>query len=102
MVISMEFPLFARYRSPIEAFGRVVTIDHQVPILMSGELTETVVVNPGDFIFGDIDGVIVIPKDLTIPVLVEAERIAGIEDAARVDFKRGDDPLEVYRRHKRL
>ena len=102
MVISVEFPLFARYRSPIEAFGRVVTVDHQVPIRMSGELTETVIVNPGDFIFGDLDGVLVVPKDLIIPVLVEAERIGGIENAARVEFKRGDDPLEVYKKHRRL
>lgn len=102
MLISMGFPVFARYRSPVEAFGRVMTIEHQVPILMSGELSETVVVHPGDFIFGDIDGAIVIPKDLTVPVLLEAERIAGIEDAARVDFKRGDDPVEVFKRHKRL
>jgi 4-hydroxy-4-methyl-2-oxoglutarate aldolase len=102
MVIAMGYPLFARYRSPVEAFGRVITIDHQVPIRMSGELTETVIVSPGDFIFGDLDGVLVIPKDLTVPVLLEAERIAGIEDAARADFQRGDDPLEVYKRHKRF
>jgi 4-hydroxy-4-methyl-2-oxoglutarate aldolase len=102
MVISMGFPLFAKYRSPVEAFGRVITLEHQVPILMSGELTETVVVNPGDFIFGDLDGIIVVPKHLTLPVLVEAERVMGIEDAARVDFKRGDDPVEVFNKHKRL
>ncbi len=102
MLISMGFPVFARYHSPVEAFGRVITLAHQVPILMSGELSETVVVNPGDFIFGDIDGVLVVPKDLIVPVLLEAERIAGIEDAARVDFKRGDDPVEVFKRHRRL
>jgi regulator of RNase E activity RraA len=102
MLISMGFPVFARYRSPVEAFGRVMTLAHQVSILMSGELSETVTVNPGDFIFGDIDGVIVVPKDLTLPVLLEAERIAGIEDAARVDFKRGDDPVEVFKKHRRL
>jgi len=102
MLISMGFPVFARYRSPVEAFGRVMTLAHQVPILMSGEICETVVVNPGDFIFGDIDGVLVVPKVLIIPVLLEAERIAGIEDAARVDFKRGDDPVEVFKRHRRL
>lgn len=102
MLISMGFPVFARYRSPIEAFGRVITLAHQVPILLSGELSETVVVNPGDFIFGDIDGVLVIPKALTISVLLEAERIAGIEDEARVDFKKGDDPVEVFKRHRRL
>ena len=102
MLISMGFPVFARYRSPVEAFGRVMTLAHQVPILMSGELSETVAVNPGDFIFGDIDGVIVVPKDLTLTVLHEAERIAGIEDAARVDFKKGEDPVEVFKRHRRL
>ncbi len=102
MLISMGFPVFARYRSPVEAFGRVMTIAHQVPILMSGELSETVVVNPGDFIFGDIDGVIVVPKALTLSVLQEAERIAGIEDAARLDFKKGEDPVEVFKRHRRL
>jgi len=37
-----------------------------------------------------------------MPVLLEAERIARIEDAARVDFRRGDDPPEVYKRHKRF
>jgi regulator of RNase E activity RraA len=102
MLISMGFPVFARYRSPVEAFGRVMTLAHQVPILMSGELSETVVVNPGDFIFGDIDGVIIVPKDLTVAVLQEAERIAGIEDAARVDFRKGEDPVEVFKRHRRL
>jgi 4-hydroxy-4-methyl-2-oxoglutarate aldolase len=102
MLISMGFPVFARYRSPVEAFGRVMTVIHQVPILMSGETVETVVVNPGDFIFGDLDGALVVPKDLTVSVLLEAERIAGIEDAARVDFKKGEDPVEVFKRHKRL
>jgi regulator of RNase E activity RraA len=102
MVISMGFPLFARYRSPVEAFGRVITLDHQVPILMSGELTETVVVNPGDFIFGDIDGVIVIPKHLILPVLQEAERVEGVEDSARAEFKAGGDPVEVFNKYRRL
>lgn len=102
VLIAMGFPVFARYRCPIEAYGRVITIAHQVPILMSGELTETVVVNPGDFIFGDLDGVIVIPKALTVKVLLEAERIAGIENVARQDFKRGEDPIEVFNRYRRL
>jgi regulator of RNase E activity RraA len=102
MLIAMGFPVFARYRSPVEAFGRVATIAHQVPILITGELSETVVVSPGDFIFGDIDGVLVVPKDLALRVLLECERLIGIEDAARADFGRGEDPVEVFKRHKRL
>ncbi len=101
-LISMGFPVFAKYRTPIEAFGRWAMLDYQVPVLLAGELTDTVQVNPGDFIFGDYDGVIVVPKDLTTQVLVECERVMGVEDNARVEFERGDDPVAVFERHKRL
>ena len=101
-LISMAFPVFARYRTPIEAFGRWAVLDYQVPILLSGELTDTVTVNPGDFIFGDYDGVLIIPKQLTFQVLAECERVIGIEVLAREEFARGDDPVEVFERHKRL
>jgi 4-hydroxy-4-methyl-2-oxoglutarate aldolase len=101
-LIRMGFPVFARYRCPVEAFGRYMTINCQVPVRVAGELTETVVVNPGDFIFGEEDGVLVIPKDLTTEVLLECERIVGLENKAREEFARGDDPVEVFQRYKRL
>jgi 4-hydroxy-4-methyl-2-oxoglutarate aldolase len=101
-LIKMGFPVFARYRTPVEAFGRWAVLEYQVPVLLSGELVESVQVNPGDFIFGDYDGVLVIPKDLTRQVLLECERLMGVEDEARVEFARGDDPVAVFERHKRL
>jgi regulator of RNase E activity RraA len=101
-LIAMSFPVFARYRSPVEAFGRYTLLKTQVPVSIAGELTETIVVNPGDFIFGEEDGVIVIPKELTIRVLDECERIKGLENQARCDFARGDDPVEVFQRYKRF
>ena len=101
-LISMGFPVFARYRNPVEAFGRYMMVACQVPILLSGETTETVRVDPGDFIFGEADGVLVIPKDLTLQVLSECEKLSGVENKARVEFARGDDPVEVFQRYKRL
>jgi 4-hydroxy-4-methyl-2-oxoglutarate aldolase len=101
-LIRMNFPVFARYRCPVEAFGRYTLVKSQVPVRISGETVETVEVTPGDFIFGEEDGVIVIPKDLILPVLEECERIQGLEDQARVDFARGDDPVEVFQRYKRF
>lgn len=101
-LIAMGFPVFARYRSPVEAFGRYTLINSQVPVRISGELSETVTVNPGDFIFGEEDGVIVIPQELTLKVLEECERIKGLEDEARHDFARGDDPVEVFQRYQRF
>jgi 4-hydroxy-4-methyl-2-oxoglutarate aldolase len=101
-LIAMKFPVFARFRNPVESFGRYMMLSCQVPILLSGETMETVRVDPGDFIFGEADGALVIPKHLTLKVLAECERIIGIEDKARVEFARGDDPVEVFQRHQRL
>lgn len=101
-LLAMDFPVFSRARNPVEAFGRWALLDYQVPVLISGELTVAVQVNPGDFIFGDYDGVIVIPRELTLAVLEECERVKGIEDLARVEFARGEDPVAVFERHKRL
>lgn len=101
-LIARGFPVFARYRCPVEAFGRYTILKFQIPINLSGETVETVVVNPGDFIFGDDDGALVIPKNLTLKVLEECERIKADEDKARVDFARGDDPLQVFERYNRL
>jgi regulator of RNase E activity RraA len=100
-LIEAGFPVFSRYRCPVEAFGRWAIAEYQVPILLSGLLVETVMVRPGDFIFGDYDGVLVIPKEITGEVLVECERVMDLEDKARVEFARGDDPVAVFQRHKR-
>ena len=35
-------------------------------------------------------------------LLEECERVMGIEDVARGEFARGDDPVAVFERHKRL
>jgi len=100
-LIKMGYPVFCRYRNPVEAFGRWMMLDYQVPVRIHGELMESLQVNPGDFIFGDLDGVLVIPKDLTLTVLEECERVMGIEDVARGEFARGDDPVAAFERHKR-
>ena len=55
-LIKMGFPVFSRYRNPVEAFGRWMMLDYNVPVLVHGELSQTVQVNPGDFVFGDLDG----------------------------------------------
>lgn len=101
-LVAMGFPVFSRYRNPVEAFGRWAMLDYQVPILISGELTSAVTVHPGDFIFGDYDGALVIPAALVEEVLSECERVKGIEDVARQEFANGDDPVAVFERHKRL
>lgn len=91
---------FCRFTSPIEAGSRLEMIDIQKPILMSGSLTSVVPVRPGDFVFGDLDGVIIIPKEIAVEVLLKAEEIVSRENKAREELRRGVPREEVMKKYK--
>ena len=50
-------------------------------------------------VVGDMDGVLVIPKDKVEEVLVEAERRKATETQARDDIKNGEDIKTVLDRY---
>jgi 4-hydroxy-4-methyl-2-oxoglutarate aldolase len=97
-----DWPVFARYTSPIESKSRYRVWDIQCPIAMSGSLTSQVRVNPGDWVFGDMDGVIVIPAAAVGEVLGRAEEAKVVEDRVRQEIRRGVSVAEVYERYGRL
>lgn len=102
LIREMNFPVFARYRSPVEAKRRWSYYRWQVPITMRGAMSATVTVNPGDYIFADQDGVLVIPAAMTMEVLVKAEQLAGVENSARDEFRDNPDTAAVYKKYGRL
>jgi len=97
-VVEMGYPVFARYQTPVEAFGRFEIIEWQKPVNMAGATSKRVTVNPGDYIFGDMDGVMVIPSDVIIKALEHAEELFATESKVREALKTGEAPLEVFRR----
>lgn len=93
------FPVYARYRTPVQSIGRWKVTGCQVPVFLRGATSTYVQVSPGDFILGDEDGVIVIPSALVQQVLAEAERLTAIERDIRIDLKNGltlADALKKY------
>lgn len=90
-----DWAAFSRGTSPIEfgTRGRIVGI--QVPVLMSGTLTTQVAVHPGDWIFGDSDGVVVIPQDIALDVLCQAEEQVAREKKSRALLRKGEDMATV-------
>ncbi len=57
-------PVFSRSITPATSVGRYVSVAKQIPVTCAG-----VVVHPGDYIVGDPDGVVVVPKDKAAQVL---------------------------------
>lgn len=90
-----DFPLFSFGTRP-NAFGGYIITDVNVPIYLPGHLTHYVKVMPGDFIFGDNDGVQLIPKDLVDEVLLIAEATFKKENDEREKLAAGMSIDEVY------
>ncbi|WP_234736739.1 RraA family protein [Tellurirhabdus bombi] len=94
-LIDMGFPTFCRFRNPVEAFGRFMIVDYQIPIYVKG-IDGLMLINPGDYIFGDNDGVVVVPYEKTIEVLEIAESWFEAEAKSRKAMAEGRDPFDVY------
>lgn len=93
------FPVFARYRTPVQSIGRWKVNACQVPVYMRGHNGGNVIVRPGDFILCDDDGAIVIPIEHVEPVLIESERLTQIEKNIRIEIANGlslGDALKKY------
>jgi regulator of RNase E activity RraA len=68
------FPVYARDVSPGTTLGRYKTVASQVPVCVGG-----IMVHPGDLMVGDVDGVVVVPKDRAAEVLKLAQEIDARE-----------------------
>jgi regulator of RNase E activity RraA len=96
-LIAMGYPVFSRFSSCTFSRGRRMLIDYQIPVRISGHLTKWVIVHPGDLVFGDSDGIVVVPQELTVEVLEGAERVQEIEEQQRAQLRAGVDREEVYK-----
>jgi 4-hydroxy-4-methyl-2-oxoglutarate aldolase len=98
-VLRMEdFPVFSFGTRP-NAFGGWIITDVNVPVYLPGHLTHYVRVMPGDFIFGDNDGVQVIPEALVDEVLLRVEETFVTENEERRLIAKGMSVDEVYARY---
>lgn len=91
-----DFPLYSFGTRP-NAFGGWIITEVNKPIYLPGHLTHYVRVNPGDFIFGDNDGVQLIPAPLVDEVLLRVEKTFEFENKEREQIAAGMSVDEVYR-----
>lgn len=87
-IIEMGFPLFSRGYRPTDSLGRNEVMEYDVVIECGG-----VTVRPDDFIFGDIDGLVVIPAEVAEEVITKALAKAGAENLVRDAIK--NDGMKV-------
>lgn len=92
-VLPQDFPVFVKYRSSNGMLGRFRISGWQEPIRI-GEVD----IYPGDIVFGDIDGVIVVPRDIAYEVLIRSEEIANSETQLKKWVQDGLSTTEIVAR----
>ena len=93
----MRFPVFHGGIGPLDTKGRARMVHRNVPVECAG-----VKVRDGDIVFGDVDGVVVVPQERAAEVLARAnEKVAG-EGRTRDELRQGRLLREVFEKYRIL
>ena len=93
-IVELGFPVFCAHVTPEDSTGRWELEATQEPVSIGQVLVE-----PGDWVVGDEDGVVVVPGAIAESVLAEAEEKAATESEIRAAVRDGMPPLEAYERY---
>ncbi|WOO43610.1 RraA family protein [Rubellicoccus peritrichatus] len=92
-ILDQGFPIWYRYRTSNGALSRTKLVDFQVPIFIGD-----IVIKPGDIILADIDGGVVIPRNLAVAVLERAEKVENNEEEIKEWVEAGMSAKEIHDR----
>ena len=93
-ILELDFPCFSYGRYAQDQAPRGKVLDYRVPIEM-----DDVHILPGDLIFGDLDGVLVIPRAVEQEVLERAYEKATGEKTVAQAIRSGMSAVESFRVH---
>lgn len=93
----LGFPVFYQGIRPLDSVGRGRVMAYDVPIRCGG-----VLVNPGELVFSDYDGIVVVPKEVEAEVLERAAEKGSKENLSRQELFEGKTLREVYDKYQVL
>ena len=93
-VLEQDWPVFSRGRFAQDSGVRTKVVDYRCPIEIGA-----VAVNPGDLVFGDLDGVLVIPAEHEAEVVERALDKARGEKLVRKEIEAGLSSTAAFEKY---
>jgi regulator of RNase E activity RraA len=90
-ILKIGFPVFASFYTPSDIVGRWIPDRFGEPITIGA-----VTICDGDFLLGDRDGVVVIPRAVAEEAVTRTEQVVQTENKVRAAILGGMDPVEAY------
>lgn len=88
---ALRFPVFHGGIGPLDTKGRARMVERDGEVVCAG-----VTVRTGDIVFGDVDGVVVLPYEQAVEVVERARAKIAREDGSREALSQGRLLREVY------
>lgn len=92
-ILRLNFPTFSRGRYAQDQGPRGQVVDFRVPVEIEG-----VRVVPGDLIIGDVDGVLVVPRQVEADAIHKAHEKVNKENLVRQAIEQGLSTVEAFAR----
>ena len=96
-IVELGFPVYYTGIKAVDSQGRAKVMAYDVPV-RCGE----VLVRPGELVYADFDGIVVIPREVEKEVLIQARDKAGAENLSRQELMEGKTLREVYDKYGAL
>jgi regulator of RNase E activity RraA len=94
LVLEQGFPVFCSFLTPSDVVERWIPDRYGEPITIG-----TVTIATGDWLLGDRDGVVIIPRALVEDVVAKTEEVVATETEMRRALIGGMDPVEAYNKY---
>jgi regulator of RNase E activity RraA len=94
LVLEQDFPVFCSFLTPSDIVERWIPDRYGEPVTI-GDVT----IATGDYLLGDRDGVVIIPRALVEDVVARTEDVVATETDMRRALVGGMDPVEAYNRY---
>ena len=93
-VLEQNWPVFSRGRFAQDSGVRTQVVDYRCPIEI-GQVS----VQPGDLVFGDLDGVVIVPKRVEAEVIEKALAKARGEKLVRKEIEAGMSSTAAFKKY---
>jgi regulator of RNase E activity RraA len=90
-ILQIGFPVFASFYTPSDIVGRWIPDRYGEPVTIGG-----VTIADGDYLLGDRDGVVTIPRAVAEEAIAKTEAVARTENQIRSAILAGMDPVDAY------
>ncbi|WP_188604256.1 RraA family protein [Vulcanisaeta souniana] len=94
-ILRMGFPVFSMGFVPYDIKGRGDADDYGKEVIING-----IKIKSGDLVFGDINGVVIIPSELIDDVITHAIEKVTKESNAKRELRRGKSARDVWNKYR--